>query len=109
MERRKKGDNGQWVTPGVFSGSFVVEEAVEKTNTVRQCEQPLPAVEEQQLQMKMEQLETQLTDLREALVSSEDRWKRMEADFKKEREYLYQVVLSLKKEWENERNEHRHH
>jgi hypothetical protein len=106
VEKRKVIVNPHWVTPGVFSGSFVVEEAVERTTTIKLTE--ASAADETPWKERLEKLEAQLAHLTETLSSWEEHWKAMEAEQKKEREYLYQVVLSLKKEWEKERNEHRH-
>lgn len=141
MEKRKKWDLPHWVTPGVFSGHFVVDEAVERISIVKPgekgqeaavekatateqtaCEQPAEAQElvlEPKLEIMMretdvvtteqlEKLEQEVAALKESLAAWEKRWKKAEEEQAKERQYLYQVVLSLKKEWESERNEHRH-
>jgi acetyl-CoA carboxylase alpha subunit len=107
VEKRKRMENPHWVTPGVFSGSFAVEEAVERITSIKLPE--ARTEDETPWKERVEKLEAQLSQLTEALSSWEERWKAMEAEHKKEREYLYQVVLSLKKEWEKERDDHRHH
>lgn len=156
MDKRKKWDASHWVTPGVFSGSYVVDEAVQRVTIVKAYEkqeedsletiqelvlntseaepselvleielEPEPATEpepepEAVLEMVVEEpddgvfeqvqkLEQEVLELREALASWEERWSKLEAGNAKEMQYLYQVVLSLKKEWENERNEHRNY
>lgn len=139
MEKRKKWDLSHWVTPGVFSGHFVVDEAVERVSIVKvgekgqeavgekataktACEQPAEAKEpvpEPKFEIimretdvvtteQLEKLEQEVAALKESLAAWEKRWKKFEEEQAKERQYLYQVVLSLKKEWESERNEHRH-
>ncbi|MGM0711658.1 hypothetical protein [Brevibacillus parabrevis] len=139
MEKRKKGDLPHWVTPGVFSGHFVVDEAVERISIVKPVEKAQEAVigqvpkqpadekpdEEKQLVLEpafeiimretdvatseqLEKLEQEVAALKESLAAWEKRWKKAEEEQSKERQHLYQVVLSLKKEWESERNEHRH-
>jgi septal ring factor EnvC (AmiA/AmiB activator) len=107
VEKRKRVENPHWVTPGVFSGSFVVEEAVERITSIKQPE--ACTSDDATWKERLEELEAQLAKLTKSLSSWEERWRAMEAEQKKEREYLYQVVLSLKKEWEKERDENRHH
>jgi flagellar motility protein MotE (MotC chaperone) len=119
VEKRKRGEPPHWVMPGVFSGHVIIEEAVERVTSVKlpellpfegpaskeRIEQP----EEPLWKERIEQLEAQVAALRESLAAWEERFKALEAAQKRECEYLYQVVLSLKKEWEKERDEHRHH
>lgn len=114
MEKRKKWDLPHWVTPGVFSGNFVVDEAVERTSSVNLSGKPLETTIEIRTQTdpilreQVEKLELEIATLREQLASWEKRMKQLEEEQSKERQHLYQVVLSLKKEWESQRNEHRH-
>lgn len=118
MEKRKKWDLPHWVTPGVFSGNFVVDEAVERISSVKPTEKSTEKPMEKMIEIRtqndptlleqVEKLELELTALKEELASWEKRMKELEEEQGKERQYLYQVVLSLKKEWESERNEHRH-
>jgi flagellar motility protein MotE (MotC chaperone) len=119
VEKRKRGEPPHWVMPGVFSGHVIIEEAVERVTSVKlpellpfegpaskeRIEQP----EEPLWKERIEQLEAQVAGLRESLAAWEERFKALDAEHKRECEYLYQVVLSLKKEWEKERDEHRHH
>jgi hypothetical protein len=131
VEKRKRGEPPHWVMPGVFSGHVIIEEAVERVTSVKlpellpfegpaskerieQPEEPLwkeriEQPEEPLWKERIEQLEAQVAALRESLAAWEERFKALEAEQKRECEYLYQVVLSLKKEWEKERDEHRHH
>jgi predicted RNase H-like nuclease (RuvC/YqgF family) len=109
MDKRKKNEPNIWVTPGVFSGSSDIEEAVGKINTLKQTESTPGSDDTQYLRDKMEQMNQQITQLQESLEAWELRWQALEEESKRERQYLYQVVLSLKKEWERERHEHRHH
>jgi hypothetical protein len=123
MEKRKKWDLPHWVTPGVFSGEFVVDQAVERITSVKQMEINLqtPQVVEQQedeslkeplnepLKEQIAQLELELKEVKDQLASWEKRYTDAEEAQAKERQYLYQVVLSLKQEWENERNARRDH
>jgi len=140
VEKKKKWDLPHWVMPGVFSGNYVVEEAVERISIAKPIEKepepaqetPLaPAVEavseqaalpkpeqpieiiltqkESVLRDQVEKLELAITTLKEEVASWENRFKQMEEKQDKELQYLYQVVLALKKEWESERNEDRHH
>ncbi|MFD2371718.1 hypothetical protein ACFSO0_17485 [Brevibacillus sp. GCM10020057] len=140
MEKRKKGDLPHWVMPGVFSGNFVVEEAVERITIVKPMEkEPEPTMEaphapvveavtqpiagakpeqpieiiltqkESVLRDQVEKLELAVAALKEEIASWESRFKQLEEKQAKELQYLYQVVLALKKEWESERNEDRHH
>ena len=142
MEKRKKGDLPHWVTPGVFSGTYVVDEAVERISivkpveklpeaeikvTVQEGEAKLEAAPETKPELVLEptfeiimretdvatseelqNLEQEVASLKETVAAWEKKWKEAEESQKKEMQYLYQVVLSLKKEWEIERNEHRH-
>nr|WP_202890687.1 hypothetical protein [Brevibacillus brevis] len=127
-----------WVTPGVFSGSYVVDEAVQRISIVKAnekqdevvtenvqelvvnttAEQPKELLLEPTFEIIMRetdeavveqihQLEQEVMELKEALASWEERWEKLEENHAKQLQYLYQVVLSLKKEWEIERNEHR--
>nr|WP_216675457.1 hypothetical protein [Brevibacillus sp. HB1.3] len=127
-----------WVTPGVFSGSYVVDEAVQRISIVKAnekqeevgtenvqelvvnttSEQPKELLLEPTFEIIMRetdeavveqvhQLEQEVMELKEALASWEERWEKLEENHAKQLQYLYQVVLSLKKEWEIERNEHR--
>ncbi|WP_312108540.1 hypothetical protein [Brevibacillus reuszeri] len=144
MEKRKK-DLPHWVTPGVFSGNYVVDEAVERISIVKPVEPAAKAEEEikqngndqvvneetaapspkSELVLEptfeiimretdvatsdeLRSLEQEVATLKEEVTAWEKRWKEAEESQKKEMQYLYQVVLSLKKEWEIERNEHRH-
>ncbi|MFS0555596.1 hypothetical protein [Brevibacillus sp. 179-C9.3 HS] len=140
MEKRKKWDLSHWVTPGVFSGNYVVDEAVQRISIVKPNEKQeeeetenvqelvVNTSEEQQKELVLEptfgiimrepdeavgdqvqKLEQEVRELREALAAWEERWKKLEENHMKEIQYLYRVVLSLKKEWEIERNEHRDH
>nr|WP_207145750.1 hypothetical protein [Brevibacillus brevis] len=127
-----------WVTPGVFSGNYVVDEAVQRISIVKAnekqdevvtenvqelvvnttAEQPKELLLEPTFEIIMRetdeavveqvhQLEQEVMELKEALASWEERWEKLEENHSKQLQYLYQVVLSLKKEWEIERNEHR--
>nr|WP_217444714.1 hypothetical protein [Brevibacillus sp. HB1.2] len=129
-----------WVTPGVFSGSYVVDEAVQRISIVKAnekqeeevtenvqelvvkttVEQPKELVLEPTFEIIMREtdevvveqvhkLEQEVMELKEALASWEERWEKLEENHTKQLQYLYQVVLSLKKEWEIERNEHRNY
>lgn len=140
MEKKKKWDLPHWVMPGVFSGNYVVDEAVERISIVKptekeleqangnpmetiidtaveqtsapQPEQPVEIIltqKESVIRDHVEKLEMEMTSLKEELASWEKRFRELEEAQTKELQYLYQVVLALKKEWENERNEDRHH
>lgn len=109
MEKRRKTDHSLWVTPGVFSGSYEVEEAVGKINTVKQEEWTVRFDDSFLIKEKLEQLQQEVAQLQVAGSQWEKRCLMMEEENRKERQYLYQVVLSLKKEWEQERNEHCDH
>nr|WP_206768169.1 hypothetical protein [Brevibacillus formosus] len=129
-----------WVTPGVFSGSYVVDEAVQRISIVKAnekqeeegtedvqelvvnttVEQPKELVLEPTFEIIMREtdeavveqvhkLEQEVMELKEALALWEERWEKLEGNHTKQLQYLYQVVLSLKKEWELERNEHRNY
>jgi len=108
MEKRKRLETSHWVTPGVFSGHYTVEEAVERITTVKQTEQTAQKADDVAWKERLLLLESRLTEVTEALAEWEKRWKQMEQVNQKERQYLYQVVLSLKQEWERARDEHRH-
>ncbi|MGG1659703.1 hypothetical protein [Brevibacillus sp. NRS-1366] len=141
MEKRKKWDLPHWVTPGVFSGNYVVDEAVERISIVKPVEKTEEPIGEKGQEAKgevedgskqkpelvleptfeiimretdvatseeLQKLEQEVAALKETIAAWENRWKELEGNQKKEMQYLYQVVLSLKKEWEIERNEHRH-
>ncbi|MDF2679889.1 MAG: hypothetical protein K0R47_1079 [Brevibacillus sp.] len=140
MEKKKKWDLPHWVMPGVFSGNYVVDEAVERISIVKPTEKELEpanvnpeetiietAVEkstptqyehpieiiltqkESIIRDHVEKLDLEIASLKEQLTSWEKRFRDLEEAQTKEIQYLYQVVLALKKEWENERNEDRHH
>jgi hypothetical protein len=108
VEKRKRLETNHWVTPGVFSGHYTVDEAVERITTVKQMETTAHTVDDSAWKERLELLESRVIELTQALAAWENRWKEMEVENKKERQYLYQVVLSLKKEWEKERDEYRH-
>ncbi|WP_400163736.1 hypothetical protein ACAF76_011745 [Brevibacillus sp. TJ4] len=116
MEKRKKWEVQHWITPGVFSGHYVAEEAVERISTAQSLEisVPIPQANEKKeeleaLRQQVHTLQAELREVKELL----DRWEKksaeLEAEHAKERQHLYQVVLSLKQEWEKERNEDRDH
>ncbi|MEJ8544815.1 hypothetical protein [Brevibacillus borstelensis] len=107
MEKRKKGENTHWIMPGVFSGEFVVEEAVERVQLKKQEDHR--AVVEALWREQSAEIQHELAAIKEELTRWEERFKALQEEQKREREYLYQVVLSLKQEWERERNENRHH
>ncbi|KQL49342.1 hypothetical protein AN963_06160 [Brevibacillus choshinensis] len=140
MEKKKKWDLPHWVMPGVFSGNYVVDEAVERISIVKPTEKELepangysaetiietaveqasPPLPEQPIEIilthkesvihdQVEKLDLEITSLKEQLTSWEKRFRELEETQTKEIQYLYQVVLALKKEWENERNEDSHH
>lgn len=115
MEKKKKWDLPHWVTPGVFSGQYVVDEAVERITCLKPMEITLhkPAETDQkaadEMKEQVQRLELEIKQLKEQLVTWEQRYKEAEEAQTKERQHLYQVVLSLKKEWENERHAHRDH
>lgn len=144
MEKKKKGDLPHWVMPGVFSGNYVVDEAVERITIVKPTDkeqepEPVPTLEaphapvveavaeqaaapkpeqpieiiltqkESVLRDQVEKLEQAVASLKEEVATWEQRFKQWEEKQAKELQYLYQVVLALKKEWESERNEDRHH
>ncbi|GED52680.1 hypothetical protein EDM54_17585 [Brevibacillus borstelensis] len=107
MEKRKKGETTHWIMPGVFSGEFVVDEAVERVQLKKLGDQRDAA--EALWKERAEEIQKELAALKEAVSRWEERFKVLQEEQKREREYLYQVVLSLKQEWERERNENRHH
>lgn len=109
MEKRKKAEGNHWITPipGVFSGQFVVEEAVERVTSMKR--EDFQTSEGSAGRMQTEQFQQQLDALKEAVARWEERFEKLQEEQKREREYLYQVVLSLKQEWERERNENRDH
>lgn len=144
VEKKKKWDLPHWVMPGVFSGNYVVDEAVERISIVKPVEkgtepeneealelmveaaletalkqsppptpeQPIEIIltqKESVLRDHVEKLELEIASLKEEVASWEKRLKEFEEKQAKEHQYLYQVVLALKKEWERERNEDRHH
>lgn len=109
MEKRRKNDSSLWLTPGVFSGSYEIEEAVGKINEVKQEEWTVRFDESFLLKEKLEQVKQEVAQLQEAVAMWEQRCQLMEEENRKERQYLYQVVLSLKREWERERNAHSDH
>ncbi|GAA4708710.1 hypothetical protein [Brevibacillus fulvus] len=106
MEKRRKSD-ALWVTPGVFSGSLKIEEAVGRISSVSQLDWNPKPVEDSQLKSQIEMLAQQIQQLQAQLAEWEQRWAMMKEEQNKERQYLYQVVLSLKQEWETERSVHR--
>lgn len=116
MEKRKKWELPHWVTPGVFSGHYVAEEAVERVSIAKPIEitVPLPLAAEKNgeleaLRQQVKKLEEEMQELKGMVASWEKRCQEMEQEQDKERQHLYQVVLALKKEWEQERDEHRDH
>ena len=116
MEKRKKWEVPHWVMPGVFSGHYVAEEAVERVSTAKPIEitVPIPTAADKKaeleaLTLQVQKLEEELHELKGVLASWEKRYQEMEQEQSKERQHLYQVVLALKKEWERDRDEHRHH
>ncbi|MCM3077843.1 MULTISPECIES: hypothetical protein [Brevibacillus] len=115
MEKKKKWDLPHWVTPGVFSGQYVVDEAVERITCLKPVEMNLQKPQvvekkvEENLKEQIQRLELELKEVKEQLAGWEKRSLEAEEAQTKERQHLYQVVLSLKKEWENERHAHRDH
>ncbi|WP_139489115.1 hypothetical protein [Brevibacillus dissolubilis] len=55
------------------------------------------------LHTQVAHLSTQVADLQKRLADCEGRFAAFQKEAEKEREYLYQVVLSLKREWEANR------
>lgn len=116
MEKRKKWELPHWVTPGVFSGHYVAEEAVERISSAKSIEISVPVPqagdkkeEYEALRQQVNKLQEELQEVKALLAGWEKRCQELEIEQAKERQHLYQVVLTLKQEWENERNEHRHH
>jgi dynactin complex subunit len=105
MEKRRRNEPVHWVTPGVFTGTIHVQETLEQ-----ECVNNLPvrAREETALTQKIQALEEEMQTLKNQLQELEKKWAQFVKNNQREREHLYQVVLSLKKEWEMERDEHRH-
>jgi len=104
MDKRKRQDRMQWVTPGVFTGGTALQEMVEHMSITTQHERKesksFPLEKGEELEEKVKRLESQLKEW-------EQRWMKQMKAAQHEREHLQQLVLMLKKEWEMERDEHR--
>ncbi|MBO8162951.1 MAG: hypothetical protein H0Z34_04410 [Brevibacillus sp.] len=98
MARQKHSQTGYWITPGVFRGSFEVEHAVGQTAFVKKMPEEETTQEE-----RIRRMEEQLQQVCSELERYQQEWEQFQEEMEKEREHLYQVVLSLKKEWESRR------
>lgn len=113
MEERKRGYAAHWTTPDVFCGE--IQHAVGQSNYVKrlfEAEPTNPTAE--LLDTKVETLQTEINDMHFLLSQMKELVERqqakidsltefireLEAHQAKERSHLYQVVLSLKQEWE---------
>jgi len=108
MDKKRKTEPILWLTPGVFSGPVEAKEAIGR---IREPDHPAEESPQADLRLAREQLtrlEEQVRQLQDALQSQDQRMEKLLEEQRKEREHLYQVVLSLKKEWEMERDAHRH-
>ncbi len=105
MDKRKRNDNMLWMTPGVFSGSAKLQDLVEHVSITRQAteKESNPASHK-----KIAELADQVKSLELQVKELEQRWSQFVRESQQEREHLYRIVLLLKKEWELERDEHRH-
>ncbi|USG63462.1 hypothetical protein NDK47_14880 [Brevibacillus ruminantium] len=110
MDKRKKGEGSHWITPipGLFSGEIMVEEAVERVTSIKR-EEVVMTTDGAQWRLRAEEMQQELAALKEKVTRWEEQFKALQDEQKREREYLYQVVLSLKQEWERERSENRDH
>ncbi len=104
MDKRKRQDRMQWVTPGVFTGGTALQHIVEHISVTKPLDkkesQSYPLEKGEELEEKVERLEAQLKEW-------EQRWIKQMRIAQQERERLQQLVLLLKKEWEMERDEYR--
>jgi hypothetical protein len=105
MEKRKRREKKNWVTPGVFRGEPAIQNMVEQVSMTKQVarkESDADTLEKVKwLEEKVKNLEQQVTQWEERLGAY------MKAS-RQEREHLQRIVLLLKKEWEMERDAHRH-
>ncbi len=101
MEKRRKGDQVQWITPGAFCGIVEADDAVQRISATQETGSQ---INQDQVQEKIHQLENQLAAMQASLAEWEKKFQKAEAEHKKEREHLYQVVLMLKREWELQRS-----
>ncbi|NGQ97305.1 hypothetical protein G3578_19390 [Brevibacillus sp. SYP-B805] len=105
MEKRRKSEKPHWVTPGVFSGAVQTQERLGQEPVSHALAQ---AEEQSELIGKITSLEQDMQTLQRQLQEWEKKWAHFVKASQRDREHLYQVVLSLKKEWEMERDENRH-
>jgi len=109
MDKRKRSEqHAHWITPGVFSGRIQVQEAIGKTTAIHKEEQTERAEEPTTASFPPE-AEEQIKSLQLELAEWKKRVQQLEQKFAKERDYLYQLVLLLKREWEEYRNENCNH
>lgn len=113
MEERKRQIVSHWITPDVFIGE--VQYAVGQSNYVKrvvEIEPPEPSTEPadvkwqelinelEELKKTISQLETYVMEQQAVMDSLKKYVRGVEETQAKERAHLYQVVLSLKQEWE---------
>lgn len=105
MEDRKKSNGTQRFTPDVFCGD--IREAVGQYNFVKRVEKVVPSNKVEDLVEEMKNFQEEVRALRNELFLRDQEIQRLRecineiiSDNSKERTHLYQVVLSLKKEWE---------
>lgn len=105
MEKRKRNDNMHWVPPGVLSGNAKLQNLVEHVSITKQADDKESKPVSQD---KLAELEKKVKSLESQVLEWEQRWAKFVKAAQQEREHLYTIVLLLKKEWEMERDEHRH-
>lgn len=94
MERMRKAEKSRWITPGVFSGGFELAEAVGQLEYVKK------QTHEDLTRTQLEELSAQVNDCKRRLEVLRKDIQEQIAHLSREREYLYHVVMSLKREWE---------
>ncbi len=108
MDRKKRPEQPCWITSGLFDGMFEVQEAVGQIDYVKKSVRT-HAEADPELVSRLEALEGRVEQLARELAAWAKNWQTFQEAGTRDREHLYQVVLSLKKEWEAGRDEHRDH
>lgn len=90
---KKPHQSAHWVQPGVLRG--YIRETNGQHHYIKRAVLEWPATDE-----KWQKLEHEVEQLRSDIDTAQQKWNEVLEEIKREREYLYQVVLTLKKEWE---------
>lgn len=120
MEKRRRSGVTHWITPGVFRGEVAVnvDDAIGQMiysapkDSITKDEANHPTFQTKRLISLAEEWLAETTDVKETIHHLQEQVEEysqriceLETQCKRDREFLHQLVLALKREWEEYRNE----